>query len=230
MDKTEILARFDFYRRATPAQRTEFAAATESVRLPAGHAFYREGGAMAHVAFVGTGNIRVSKLAESGRELHLYHVRGGEACIVNMVCAYLHRPAVADARVEADTEAAVVAADTFRRFVRDTEPMREFVFAAFAGRMVDVMTLADEIAFGRVGARLEALLVRQFARRRTIDATHEWLAGEVGTAREVVSRLLKVLERRGAIALGRGRIELRDRGRLGDARHDGDAPLPHPRD
>jgi CRP/FNR family transcriptional regulator len=106
MDKTEILARFDFYRRATPAQRTEFAAATESVRLPAGHAFYREGGAMAHVAFVGTGNIRVSKLAESGRELHLYHVRGGEACIVNMVCAYLHRPAVADARIEADTEAA----------------------------------------------------------------------------------------------------------------------------
>lgn len=229
MDPTEILARFDFYLKATPAERAAFAGAAEHVRLPAGRAFYREGGAIREVAFVGAGNIRVSKATESGRELHLYHVGSGDACIVNMICAYLQRPAVADARVEAETDAVLVAADTFRGWVRDCEAVREFVFATFASRMVDVMTLADEVAFLRVSARLEALLIRQFARRRTIDATHEWLAGEVGTAREVVSRLLKELERRGAIELGRGHITLRDRARLGVGDGTG-APTPDRRD
>ena len=214
MDTHEILHRFPFYRSASPERQAYYASVAQPARLAAGDEFYREGGEIRGVAFVGAGNIRVSRTDASGRELHLYHVQGGEACIVNMLCAFLGRPALADARVEAPTVAAVLLPAQFRALVGADDAVRAFVFDAFARRLTDVMTLADEIAYGRVGARIESLLLQQFARRKTIDATHEWIAAEVGTAREVASRLLKDLERRGAIALGRGRIHLRDRARL----------------
>lgn len=214
MDTHAILQHFPFYESAPPERRAHYAFVAQPVRLAAGDEFYREGGEIRGVAFVGTGDIRVSRTDASGRELHLYHVQDGQACIVNMLCAFLGRPALADATAETPTVAAVLPPARFRAFVGEDEAMRTFVFDAFARRLADVMTLADEIAYGRVGARVEALLQQQFAHRRTIDATHEWIAAEVGTAREVASRLLKDLERRGAIALGRGRIHLRDGAKL----------------
>jgi len=214
MDTNRILEQFSFYRRAAEQLRAVYADAAEGVSLREGTAFYREGGEIGGVALVGSGNIRVFKTGESGREITLYHVRGGEACLVNMMCVFLRRSALANARVEADTDAVILRPAVFREGVRSDDSMREFIFEAMAYRMVDVMTLIDEIAFRRVDARLEDLLLQRFSRQPAIDTTHEWIAAELGTAREVISRLLKELERRGAIELGRGHIVLRDKAKL----------------
>jgi CRP/FNR family transcriptional regulator len=215
MDTSRILEQFSFYRQAAKAQRAIYADAAEGVSLLEGDVFYREGGEIGGVALVGSGDIRVFRSGESGREITLYHVRGGECCFVNMMCVLLRRPALANAHAEAITEAVILRPEVFREGVRSDDSLREFVFESTASRMVDVITLIDEIAFRRVDARLEDLLLQRFSRQQTIDTTHELIAAELGSAREVISRLLKELERRGAIVLGRGHITLRDNAKLG---------------
>ena len=215
MDTNRILEQFSFYRQAAKPLRARYADAAKGVSLREGEVFYREGGDIGGVALVGSGDIRVFKSGESGREITLYHVRGGECCFVNMLCVFLGRPALANARAEAGTQAVVLRPEVFREGIRSDDSLREFVFESIASRMVDVITLIDEIAFRRVDARLEDLLLQRFSRQQTIDTTHEVIAAELGSAREVISRLLKELERRGAIALGRGHIALRDKAKLG---------------
>lgn len=221
---TRILEQFDFYRTASERLRSIYADSAERVRLAEGDTFYRDGGEMPGVALVGAGSIRVFKTGVSGREITLYHVRAGETCLVNMMCVFLRHPAIASAQVETPTEAVILRPQAFRDGVREDDALRAFIFESMAFRLVDVMTLIEEIAFRRVDARLEALLLARFAQEETIAATHEWIAAELGTAREVVSRLLKELERRGAIELGRGHIALRDRTRFEAAADAADAP------
>jgi CRP/FNR family transcriptional regulator len=215
MDTNSILEQFSFYRQAEKSVKAIYAEAAKGFSLSEGTVFYREGETIGGVALVGRGDIRVFKSGESGREVTLYHVRGAEACFVNMMCVYLQRPALANAQVEASTEAVILRPEVFREGVRSDDALREFVFASTAQRMVDVISLIDEIAFRRMDARLEDLLLQRFSRQQTIATTHELIASELGSAREVISRLLKDLEQRGAIALGRGHIELRDRTKLG---------------
>jgi CRP/FNR family transcriptional regulator len=131
-----------------------------------------------------------------------------------MLCVLLQRPALANAHAEASTEAVILHPEVFREGVRSDNALRELIFASTASRMVDVIALIEEIAFRRVDTRLAHLLLQRFSRQQTIDTTHELIAAELGSAREVISRLLKELERRGAIALGRGHIALRDKAKL----------------
>jgi len=125
---------------------------------------------------------------------------------------------MASAIVEAPTDAVVVAATEFREWVSAYDSGRPFVFESLASRVVDVMTLVEDVAFRKVDARLAQLLVRRFSMKglalRVLSTTHEELAAELGTAREVVSRSLKEFERLGAIELARGRMDLRDRALL----------------
>ena len=215
MDKATVLGRLAFYADAPPPLRARIHDAAFHVRLEAGHDFYREGDVGEVFALVGRADIRVFKTTASGREISLHHVQDGEPCLVNMLCVFLGRPAMASARAEAPTDAVVIPAATFRDWVASLEFVREFVFATMAKRLVDVMTLVEEVAFRRMDARLAELLLRRFADRRgSLLTTHEEPAAELGTAREVVSRRLKEFEHAGALAMARGRIELRDDARL----------------
>ena len=216
MDKAGSLETFPFYRDAPAPLRGQIAEAGTFAALTPGTTFYREGEMCQHFAVVGTGDIRVFKTAESGREMTLYHVQDGQPCFVNMLCILLGRPAMATAIVEAPTEAVVVHGPTFRDWVNKNAVVRDYVFETMAHRLVDVMTLAEEIAFGKMDRRVAGLLVQRFSRDRAIAVTHEELAAELGTAREVVSRLLKDFEGMGAIAMARGRLELRNASLLRD--------------
>lgn len=206
------LERFDFYRKAPVAFQNEAAAAAKPVQLPSAGVFYREGDAAEQFALVGTGDVRVLKISETGREITLYHVRDGQICLVNMLCVLLGRPAMATAIAEETTEAVIVPAATFRTWVNREEAVRRFIFETMALRMLDVMTLVEEVAFRRMDDRVAALLLERFASSgaATLATSHEEIAAELGTAREVVSRVLKNFERLGAIGLGRREIELRD--------------------
>jgi CRP/FNR family transcriptional regulator len=215
IDMHHKLEQFAFYRDAAPAVQSLYAAAAHPLRLPAGATVYREGGDMGGVALVASGNVRVYKTGESGREITLYHVHDGETCLVNMMCVFLNKPAIASAQAETPIEAVMLRPEAFREAVQNDDALRRYIFESMSSRMVDVMTLIEEIAFHRVDARLEALLLDRFALEPTLATTHEWIAAELGTAREVISRLLKDLERRGAIELRRGHIALLDRTKLG---------------
>jgi CRP/FNR family transcriptional regulator len=123
---------------------------------------------------------------------------------------------MATAVVEDPTEAVVLHGATFRYWINEHPVVRSYVFETMAQRLTEVMTLAEEIAFGKMDRRVAGLLVQRFSRDHAFAATHEELAVELGTAREVVSRLLKDFERMGAIAMARGRLELRNASLLRD--------------
>jgi CRP/FNR family transcriptional regulator len=216
MNKAGILEQFTFYREAPPPLRAQIAEAGTLASLPRGTTLYREGETCEQFAVVGRGNIRVFKTAASGREMTLYHVQDGQPCLVNMLCILLGRPAMATAIVEAPTEAVVLNGATFHDWVNKNAVVRHYVFETMAQRLVEVMTLAEEIAFEKMDRRVAGLLVQRFSRDSAIAVTHEELAAELGTAREVVSRLLKDFEGMGAIAMTRGRLELRNASLLRD--------------
>ena len=211
MDKATVLRQLAFHTHAPAALQRRIQDASTFVHLEPGADFYREGDLGEGFALVGRGDIRVFKTAENGREIALYHVMDGEPCLVNMLCVFLGRAAMASARVEAPTDAVVLPAEKFREWVNAEPYVRDFVFETMAKRLVDVMTLVEEVAFRRMDTRLAELLLRKFPDKRVpLHTTHEELAAELGTVREVVSRLLKEFERAGTISIARGQLELRD--------------------
>lgn len=214
MDKVDILARYHFYTDASSAAQQEFEDAAMLAQLQAGDRYFHEGDSCNQIALLGKGSVRVYKTGESGREITLYHVRAGETCILTASCVLAHLNYPASAVAEEDTEAVVFPAGIFRTWVAVDERVRQFVFETLATRMASVLSLVEEITFNKMDRRLAEYLKTKFCNEgrpvRVIQATHEHIAGELGSAREVISRLLKEFEREGAIELARGRILLRD--------------------
>lgn len=212
-ERRDLLDRLPFLAEATPDVRKRFLADGTIVRLSAGDYFLQEGDACANFAIVLSGRMRVFKLGEGGQEITLYHVGGGEACPLNVSCILSDRPVPAMARVEEDVEALVIPAHTFRRWVAEYEPLQTFVFRMFTERLAEVMSLVEEVAFKKMDQRLAGYLDDLFHRNGgsdgSVEITHAQIASELGTAREVVSRLLKEFERLGAVELSRGRISIR---------------------
>lgn len=205
-----ILERLAFYRDAPPDLRSSMLGAARYMHLAAGESLFREGEATTQFAVVGAGSIRVFRTGATGRQITLYHVRAEEASLVSMLSALLGRPAVATAQAEVDTEVVVVPAAALREWVRASEVVRRFVFETMTQALVDVTSLLEDVAFRTMESRLAVLLIQHADAVLAIRMRHEDIAAELGTAREVVSRLLEAFERSGAIALSRGRIQIRD--------------------
>src|SRR5258705_949331 len=211
--KREILARIPFIAEAPSELRRAFDEAAIVVHLEAGDYFLREGDTCAHFAVLASGKMRVFKLAENGHEITLYHVGAGGACPLKVPCILSDRPVPAMAQVEERVEAITIPAATFRVWIAEHESLRRFVFQMFSSRLTEVMSLVEEVAFRRMDQRLARRLVDLLIDDRSggsVEVTHADLAADLGTAREVISRLLKEFERLGAIGLARGRIVIHD--------------------
>ena len=155
---------------------------------------------------VTAGSIRVVKPAANGRELPLYRVVPGESCIITTSCLLGH--ADYNARGIADTESTLVLLprDLFDQLL-DQPAFRSFVFNLFSERIADLMQLVEEVAFRKLDQRLAGLLL---GKGHTIHATHQQLADELGSVREMVSRLLKNFAEQGLVRLGREQVEILD--------------------
>lgn len=210
MNNKDILEQVAFYRDAPAELRSSLLAAARYVRLEPGESLFREGEPSSHFAAVGSGSIRVFKIGATGREITLYHVRGQQSSLVGMLSALLERPAIATAQAEVPTEATIFPAAALREWVATSEVLRTFIFDTMAQALIDVTTVLEDVAFRSMESRLAALLLQHRSVSGVISMRHEDIAAELGTAREVVSRLLENHERRGAISLSRGHIEIRD--------------------
>lgn len=179
---------------------------------PAGTVMIEQGRRCRGAALVLSGVIRVYKISEEGREITLYRVGCGETCILAVSCLLggVDYPVIAE--VEEDAEVAMLPIGALREAMLSSEPWQKFLFASMARAMMDVLTVLDEVAFRSMDARLAARLLQCGGNR--IEATHEQLASDLGTVREVVSRLLKDLENRNIVQLGRGAVTILRRGDL----------------
>lgn len=172
--------------------------------VPARQPLFQEGQPCQGFPLVLAGEVRVARGAANGRSLELYRVTAGELCVASTSCLFGHSLLVAHGTTTRDTELVVLSPAGFERWVEDPG-FRQFVFALFADRLADLMALAEAVAFQRLDQRLAGALL---GRGAVVSASHQSLADELGTVREIVTRLLKRFERAGWLQLGRERIEL----------------------
>lgn len=182
------------------------------IRLKAGTRVFDELSPCRAFPFVLSGRIRVFKQSVNGRELSLYTVSGGGACIVTTGCLLGDEVYNASGEVKADTEMVMMPSPEFDRLL-GAGAFRIFVFSLISRRILELMQLVEEVAFHRLDRRLAALLVR---RGTPVTASHQELADELGTVREMVTRLLNSFSDSGMIRLGRARIEILDESMLQD--------------
>lgn len=180
---------------------------SQDVRLEAGQHLAWEGEACSGLGLVLEGQARVYKLGESGREITLYRVEPGESCILTASCLLSRQPFPAFAQVEQPLRALLVPGEEFRRRMDESPVWRDFVFQLLSRRLASVISVVEEVAFRRVDHRLADFLLHH---GQTCDLTHQQIAQELGTSREVVSRLLKDFERHGWVSLGRGHLTVVD--------------------
>jgi CRP/FNR family transcriptional regulator len=198
-----------FLQTLDPVARQVFAARAVSLSLHAGDPVFRPGQAAEAFIIVTGGRVRVRLIAENGREIVLYRVEAGESCVLTTSHLLDNELHAADALCETDVAAIALPRTAFRELMATSETFRETVLSAYAARVSDLILTIEETQFQRVDARLAALL-RERAVDGLLEATHQSLAVELGTAREVVSRTLKRFERAGAINLRRGAIMVTD--------------------
>lgn len=196
--------------RADPALARAFAEAAWLARIPAGRDVFVEGDRVDAIALLISGVVRVYKTGETGRAITLYRFGLGESCILtaNAILSQQSFPAIAT--VEQAAEAVLLPAATFRQWVRQHDLWREFVFDLLSQRLASVMALVDEVAFQRLDARVAALLLERSRRRNPIAITHQTIADELGSSREVISRLLEDFGARGLISAARGSLTVLD--------------------
>lgn len=171
----------------------------------------REGHLFRHAVFILSGWVRVYKISPAGREITLYRLTGGQCCVLMLASILGDLEYEASVSIEADTEALLLPVETFRSWTADCGPVRRYVYGQFVERMANVTRLLEQIAFEPLPCRLAGLLLASTQNRPCLPVTHEGLAIELGSAREVVSRVLKTFAAQGAVALGRGSITVLNR-------------------
>jgi CRP/FNR family transcriptional regulator, anaerobic regulatory protein len=182
------------------------------VEAPVGTIGYREGTPCGAYVLRLAGQSRVYKMSSSGREILLYRVGGGETCVLTTTCLLGNSDYPASTVVEVPIRDVIVPAAAFNQLMLESLVFRRFVMQNYGALISDLIVLLDEVAFHSLDARLAKLLLEETSAQ--INRTHQQLAAELGTAREVVSRQLKRFEQKGWVSLGRGHVEVLDRAAL----------------
>lgn len=196
------------------AVRDRLIRAARIVRIEKGTQVFGPDNVPDRLFFLYDGRIRVSQTSEGGREIVLYRVEAGDSCVLTTACMLAEEAYNAEGIAETDVVAVVLPKPDFDRLVAEEEPFRKFVFDAYSRRLIDMLRVVDDVAFGRIDVRLAERLLALAGGSKEIAATHQDLASELGTAREVISRVLADFQKRGLVQQSRGRIALVDKSGL----------------
>lgn len=164
--------------------------------------------------FLYDGRIRVSQTSDAGREIVLYRVDAGESCVLTTACMMAEEAYNAEGIAETDVTVVVLPKQAFDRLSAEEDAFRNFVFAAYSRRLIDLLRVVDDVAFGRIDVRLAQRLLVLGEGLKEVRATHQDLASELGTAREVISRVLNDFQKRELIEQSRGLISFKNKSEL----------------
>ncbi|MBI5463011.1 MAG: Crp/Fnr family transcriptional regulator [Gammaproteobacteria bacterium] len=180
------------------------------VNFGAGTVLFREADPCVDFLWPIEGTLRVYKRSEDGREVTLYRVNAGELCILSLANLLHGQRCAVEARCEEPVTGLSISGSDFQSAIDASPGFCRYVLGALSSRLDEVMRLVVDVVFRRLDLRLACLLGQMFERSRgkPIEVTHEALAREVGTSREVVSRILKEFEHQRCIRLSRGCIHL----------------------
>ena len=207
LTREQLLERFPFFAGLPRARLEALLAQLQPVHAPKGTVLFHPGQPCGGFPLLLEGAVRVSQSAPSGREIVLYRVAPGEGCLLSGGCLLGGSAYGASGIAETDVALLKIPPALFQELLLEHEPFRRFVFGMYGERLAQVMELVEEVAFRRLDARLAQLLVQ---RGPVVTATQQTLADELGSVREMVSRLLRQFEERGWVELDRGRVTVRD--------------------
>jgi len=177
------------------------------MRFPPGQVLFRAGQKCERLPLLVAGRVKVQMTGVSGNSIVLYRLETDQFCPLSIGCLMTGQAYRAEAVVEEETDAVMISRGVFDQLMDQSASFRQGIMESYGRRLDDLMLLVEEVAFRRMDQRLEEWLLER-ADHGPIVITHQELAVELGTAREVVSRLLKELERRDMVRLARGRIEV----------------------
>lgn len=186
----------------------EFQVGAFFAHIPAGKDVFIEGDLPDAIALLISGVVRVYKIGETGREITLYRFGSGESCILTANAILSHRSFPAIATVEKDAEAVMIPDDAFRDWVKRYDLWREFIFEMLSSRLSMVMAVVEEVAFKRMDRRVASFLLTKSILQHPIRVTHQEIAAELGSSREVISRILEDFSQEGLVKSGRGVISV----------------------
>ena len=201
--RRRLLGRFPLFAELPPPLLEALLGEAQLLRAPAGGVLFDANQPCRGFPLVLEGSVRVTKTAPNGREILLYRVEPGQSCILSGGCLLGHSDYTATGIAETEVELLSIPPAPFNELMLQFEPFRRYVFGMYGERLSEVMELVEEVAFRQLDARLAQLLIR---RGPVIEGTHQQLAGELGSVREIVSRLLRGFEQRGWLRLERERI------------------------
>jgi len=162
------------------------------------------------VPIVLSGSIKVFKLDEDGKEILLYYIRPGESCVMSFLGATCNGTSKIRAVAEEKSEILMLPVHKTMALIRSNPAWLEFIFNLYNKRFEELLSVVNAVVFQNVDSRLWELIKTKVTVLNTteLNVTHQQLADELGTAREVVSRLLKQLERAGKVSLSRNKINI----------------------
>jgi CRP/FNR family transcriptional regulator len=181
--------------------------AAVSKNFSCGAPLYFEGDRCAGIGFLLSGEIRVFKIGESGREITLYEIFPGETCILNASCLLSRQPYPAHATGTSDGTILFIPDQLFLRCMAESDAMRNFIFSLFSKRFNEIIELLEEVTFGKLKERLTDYLIEKSS-NDLLPASHQTIANDLGTSREVISRLLKDFEKKGKVSLSRNQVKI----------------------
>ncbi len=181
-----------------------------------GFTLMRPGGYIRTVPILLSGSVKILRADSEGREALLYYLGGMDSCAMSLSCCLDRRQSEITAIANEKTKLIAVPVDKIEEWITKYSTWRQFVFMTYQKRFEDLLGVIDQIAFQKLDDRLLGLLNRKSKQCgcSVFNITHEELGNELATSREVVSRLLKQLERIGKVRLSRNKIELLDTAKL----------------
>lgn len=183
--------------------------ATEQM-INSGTVIMRTGQYIKNTVLVLSGSIKIYRQDEDGGEFFMYYLQPGQACAISMICAAKNKQSQIIAKVVEDAELVMIPLHLMDKWMMEHRSWYEFVIETYRSRFEEVLTVVDSIAFRAMDERLEFYLKRhkEACGCQDLKLSHQEIANELNTSREVISRLLKKLEQRGSLKLHRNHIEL----------------------
>jgi CRP/FNR family transcriptional regulator len=201
-----------FQGRFEPALVEELAEKGHYSQLKEGEVLMSPGGYIRSVPIILSGTIKILRMDEDGREILMYYLGSGESCAMSLTCCLNAKRSEVSAIAEEKTEMILLPVQNMEEWITKYPTWRSFVFQTYQRRFDDLLATIDGVAFQKMDERLWNYLQRkaQLTASKVVGTTHEEIALELGTSREVVSRLLKQLEKIGRVHLSRNRVEMVD--------------------
>lgn len=183
---------------------------SQQITIAEGTTLFHQGDPCVNYLLIISGSVKVYTRAENGREIVLYHITSGGSCVLTTSCLISSEDYPAEGITETDIVALAIPKPIFEQYMNESKAFQKQVFNSYSERLIKLIALVEEISFAKLDLRLAKYLLENGSVNTPIRTTHQALATELGSAREVISRQLKEFENKGWVQLSRGKVEIRN--------------------